>query len=344
MDLVTQAILGAAVAEAGGWRAEFGKSAIFAGLFFGMAPDFDIIARLGGEWSSLIHHRGITHSVFFAPVVAPVCGWLIWKARGSVEGHWRRWSALIFWALLTHPLLDLFTSYGTQLLTPLSQERFALDGVSIIDPIYTVPLLTGLILCAVWRKNRVRGQRLMAALLIATTAYLGFGAWQSMQVSERASVQLARSVSVVRTRAMPTIGNMVLWRVVAKDGEGTIHVGMHSQFAPKPAIVFHQAKALDSPLVQKALADPRGKIYRWFADDLLAYTIEEPGQGGMILQMADMRYGGVRDPLEPMWGARAMFDDQMNVVEITRFNTRRTDGESLKAELRALWRAIWSGP
>ena len=344
MDLVTQALLGAAVAEAGGWRAQFGKSAILAGIFFGMAPDFDIVARLGGEWASLVHHRGLTHSLFFAPVMAAPCGWLIWRVKGAVKGQARRWMTLVFWALWTHPLLDLFTSYGTQLLTPFSDRRFALDGISIVDPLYTLPLLIGLILAFVWRKTPKKGQRLMAVLLALTTAYLAFGTWQSTQVAGLAKAQLAPAVTVERIRAMPTLGNMVLWRIVAKDTQDTIHVGMHSQFAPRPRITFYQAKALDSPLVQKALADPRAQIYRWFADDLLAYTLEEPSQETTILQMADMRYGSVRQPLEPFWGAEAWFDDQDQLVDITRFNNRQAGAQSLKAEAASLWEAIWRGP
>ena len=41
--------------------------------------------------------------------------------------------------VLTHPLLDAHTAYGTQLFWPFSDERFAWSIISIIDPLFTLP-------------------------------------------------------------------------------------------------------------------------------------------------------------------------------------------------------------
>ena len=56
-----------------------------------------------------------------------------------------RWWALVMAAsMLSHPLLDWFTTYGTQLLAPFSRHRFAIDGVGIVDPFYSLTLIAGL--------------------------------------------------------------------------------------------------------------------------------------------------------------------------------------------------------
>src|SRR5690606_37503481 len=68
MDLVTQAVLGAAIGEAG-WGKKLGAGAMCAGALLGMTPDLDIISGLAGQWASLIHHRGVSHSLLFAPLV-----------------------------------------------------------------------------------------------------------------------------------------------------------------------------------------------------------------------------------------------------------------------------------
>src|SRR5690606_22353644 len=107
-----------------------------------------------GEFTTLVVHRGWSHSLLVLPIVAFGVAWVArkWGMRQrtkpdidppprppGVERYWL-WYHLCFWALITHPLLDTFTAYGTQLLAPLSDARFAIDGVSIIDPFYTIPM------------------------------------------------------------------------------------------------------------------------------------------------------------------------------------------------------------
>ena len=69
-----RALLGAAVAEVG-FRHKLGRKAIYTGIFCGLMPDFDIfLGAMTGPWGDLIYHRGPTHSLFFAPLVAPLIG------------------------------------------------------------------------------------------------------------------------------------------------------------------------------------------------------------------------------------------------------------------------------
>ena len=39
----------------------------------------------------------------------------------------------------THGIIDSLTSYGTQLFWPFSNDRFATNTISIIDPLFTLP-------------------------------------------------------------------------------------------------------------------------------------------------------------------------------------------------------------
>ena len=50
-----------------------------------------------------------------------------------------------WWSWPSHLLLDLATSYGTQILSPFSRRRFTLDWIFIIDPYFTALLLAGAI-------------------------------------------------------------------------------------------------------------------------------------------------------------------------------------------------------
>jgi membrane-bound metal-dependent hydrolase YbcI (DUF457 family) len=110
-------------------------------------PDSDILR----DWFSsnpmliLTWHRSVTHSLvcmpFFALALAALTRWF---------ARWRKWDAPSFGALtgiyavgiLSHILLDLVTTFGTMVWSPLQWSRPAWDLIFIID--FT---LTALVLC-----------------------------------------------------------------------------------------------------------------------------------------------------------------------------------------------------
>ena len=340
MDILTQGILGAAIAEAG-WRKDLGRGAIFAGILFGLVPDFDVLSRIWGEWTSVVHHRGFTHSVFFAPLMAGPMGYLFWRINKR-RGEKTAWMHMIFWVLLTHPLLDVFTSYGTQLLTPVSDRRFALDGVSIIDPIYTFPLIGALIIARIWKDKPMRGRRAAQITLAFTTLYLGLGYMVAESTKEKAREELVAKEypKIERMRAMPTFANLLLWRIVAKDEQGDIHVGMVSRVAPND-VPFQTIKRTESPLVDKTMKDERAQIFHWFADEYIHWRIEEQPTETHVF-MDDMRYGGIREPAKAMWSAKATYTKGKDekLLDVTRTQRRPSDPG---AEFGELWRMIWEG-
>ena len=338
MDTITQATLGAALGEAG-WRKALGPKAIAFGALCGLIPDFDAVAALWGDWASLEYHRSLTHSVLFAPVVSPALGWIGWrwaKRRGTP----RQWTKLAFWGLFTHPLLDVFTSYGTQLLYPFSKQRFALDGVSIIDPIYTFPLLIALFVALLWRKRPEVGAWATRLTLGLTTLYLLFG-WHLAGRAEAVGLsQAPSSLAPTFARATPTFGNMALWRVILRGREGNLVVGYTSHIAPTD-IKWHPVERAEDPAVITALGHPHGQLFQWFSDGLLATRVT-PEPGGTMVELVDVRYGGVLKPAEGIWLVEVHLDNQGEVLstKMIRPEGRRMD---IKAEFAAQWQMIWNG-
>ena len=85
------------------------------------------------------------HSILFAVLGAFLFGWLVHKLydtgkRTNITTR-KDWVLLFFWALFTHPILDAFTPYGTQLFTPFSDYRVAFNNIAVADPLYTAPFL-----------------------------------------------------------------------------------------------------------------------------------------------------------------------------------------------------------
>ena len=331
MDSITQGLLGATIAEAG-FRERLGGRAVAWGAFVAVAPDFDMAAAVAGEWASIVHHRGVSHSWIAETVAAPALGWLAWRFVGRREGRWWQWAHLTWWALVTHPALDVCTAYGTQLFAPLSTRRYAIDAVSIIDPLYSLPLLVAVI--AAWRsKRRPRSRRVAVGALAITTLYLGFGLWQSQRAIAWAEEELrAADFEAVEIRAMPTLANLFVHRVAARDGAGRFRVTITSLSAPRP-LVWRALEDDDDPLVTVARRSERGRIFRWFA---MGYAHSElrHTDDGFVVRMSDLRYGSIRDPTRAMWGAEARFDREGRLLEVRRWRREREMGR--REELDAL--------
>src|SRR5437899_10528019 len=171
MDPLTHGLLGATIGQALFAR-RLGGCGLLAGAVAAVAPDLDVVRMATGPMGDWVYHRGVTHSIWVAPLLGPALG--LAAARRQAGGR-PAWTLLFVLTLLSHPLLDWCTSYGTLLLAPLSAHRFALDAVAIIDPAYSLVLLAALLVGA-WRGLAPRGPALSAAAaLLLSTAYLGHG-------------------------------------------------------------------------------------------------------------------------------------------------------------------------
>jgi inner membrane protein len=336
MDSITQGLLGAAVAEAG-FGKKFGNRAMLVGALCGILPDLDIVSGLFGPWASMIHHRGITHSVFFAAVSAPILGWLAWRATKRSGTH-ATWTHLAWWSVVTHPVLDLFTSYGTQLLAPFSDKRFALDAIPIVDPVYSVPLLVALLVALVARRRPRIGQVTTAAVLAATTGYLLFGWHQSTTAKHLAMQQLASEGFKVEHMRVQPVMLVWMWRIAARDAHGNLRVGALSTWRPGK-IDFRRVDRPSDPLVARALESDRGKTFRWFADDMIGVRIERH-EGGTSVFLDDQRYGSALEPERSFWGARAEFDGEGKLVDVTR---ERRSMKKFRTEIGTTWDMMWQG-
>lgn len=188
MDIITQALLGGVVTVVVAGQ-KLGRGAIYAGMLMGCAPDLDIVSKLWGLENEIIYHRGVSHSIILAPFFAIIMAFLLKLKYSkshqllvyeSIYGKPKAWFWFYtaFWALVTHPLLDLFTLYGTQLLAPLSWHRFYLSAISIIDFYYSAMLAMALLIS--YRIYRAFNAQLLPVILCSialwlSTIYLFFG-------------------------------------------------------------------------------------------------------------------------------------------------------------------------
>ncbi len=232
MDSLSQLALGAAVGVAVmGRRTALWKAAAW-GAVAGTLPDLDVFIDHGNPVHNMVLHRAETHAPFwltlfsvpFAAAVARMHGeWAIWK----------RWWLAIWLALVTHPLLDTLTVYGTQIGLPFTNHPFGVGSVFIIDPLYTLPLLIGTML-ALARSN-LRANSFGLAL---STAYLAWGVAVQMHVQRVAVESLAaQQLPAERVLVTPTAFNSLAWRVLVMQRDHYLE-GFYSLLDAKRTVRF----------------------------------------------------------------------------------------------------------
>jgi inner membrane protein len=279
MDSLTQFVLGAAVGVATmGRRTALWKSALWGGLC-GTLPDLDAFIDHGNPVSNMTLHRADSHALFWltfaAPPIAAVIAW-----AGRERALWRRWWLAVWLALVTHPLLDLMTVYGTQLARPFTDHPYAVGSIFIIDPLYTLPLMAGVI-AAVSRRDL----RWNHAGLAVSTAYLAWSFAAQQHVTAIAAASLAEQrIGAHQVLVTPSPFNTVLWRVVAMTPDG-YHEGFHSLLDESPRIRFERFDR--GQALHAALADhPPVQRIAWFSHGF--YKLVQQGDRVLI---SDLRMG-----------------------------------------------------
>jgi inner membrane protein len=283
MDSASQLVLGAAVGMATmGRRTALWKSALW-GAVAGTLPDLDVFIDHGDPISNMVLHRAETHAPFWLTLFSLPMAAAIAKLHG--EGAiWRRWWLAIWLALVTHPLLDAMTVYGTQLLLPFSNQPLGVGSIFIIDPLYTLPLIVGVV-WALASRGSPRGLKANAAGLVLSTAYLGWGVLAQQQVEAVARESLAaQGIAAERVLVVPTAFNSVLWRVVAVDGTH-YHEGFRSLLDDGRQIHFDRFEQGDALAAELSKVVGVQKI-RDFSQGF--YKLHEEGSR---LLVADLRMG-----------------------------------------------------
>lgn len=232
MDSLSQLALGAAVGVAVmGRRTALWKSALW-GAVLGTLPDLDAFIGHGDAILNMTLHRSHSHALFWLTLLAPGLGWAIARLHGET-GHWKRWWLAAWLALVTHPLLDTFTVYGTQLLQPFSDHPFGVGSLFIIDPLYTLPLLIGLALTLTRRSLRPN-----TIGLLLSTGYIAWSVAAQAHATGVARETLARQGVVPQHLLVtPAPFNTVLWRVVAVT-PGDYREGFYSLLDGRRDIAF----------------------------------------------------------------------------------------------------------
>jgi inner membrane protein len=334
MDSLTQIALGASVAAAvapAGHR----RAALLAGAALGTLPDLDVFvvnAVTGNPVERMTWHRGFSHSL----LVLPLVGGLIWagflRLGGRVAQAPGKWFRAIQLALLTHPLLDAFTVYGTQLLWPFRPPPAMWSSVFIIDPLYTVWLLVACV--AAWFLREGRGARRALVLgLVLSSAYLGWSLLAKSLVEREAGRALAAMGLAGAPRfSVPMPFNTLLWRVVAMTPGGFVE-GERSLVADRGPMRF-RAYGSDVAALRGAAHIRAVRELAWFNHGFMKAEVHDG-----VLVLSDLRMGAEPDYSFRFAVARREGDRWVAIPP------QQPDWPwDARRRLPSMWERIWTAP
>ena len=291
MDSLTQIVLGAACGEAILGK-KIGNKALLFGAIGGTIPDLDVFI---GKWiynneiQAMAFHRGFMHSILFSVLGCFLFGWITYKLYNSGKRKdtttLKNWILLFFWSIFTHPILDCFTPYGTQLFAPFSNYRVAFNNISVADPMYIVPFLICIIVLMFFNRKRTQRTWWLKAGIYISSAYMVFTIVNKFYIDSVFKKSFKKAgITYKRFSAQPTILNNILWYSVAETDKN-YHLAFYSlldksKFSEKILTIEKNHNLID-------MTDSNLQTLTWFSNDY--YNISKKDKIGTY-KYVDLRY------------------------------------------------------
>lgn len=286
MDSLTQIVLGAAVGEATLGK-KVGNKAMLWGAIAGTIPDLDVVGRMFlDDITALEWHRGVSHSLVFSLIAAPILGWLLHRFHRNRknEATTKQWSWMFFMALVTHPLLDCHTTWGTQFFWPFDL-RIAYNNINVVDPLYTLPFLALLLVALFTRRGTEKRSKRNKLGIIISSAYMLVTIvlkGVSYQTFKHSLDEQQVEYSSISNR--PTMFNSLLWTANVETKDSFL-IGYHS-FFDKDNHVHFTGHVKNQQMIDSIRQEPQ--IARLLKITKGWYVVREKDD---TLLLCDLRFG-----------------------------------------------------
>lgn len=321
MDSFTQILLGIATAELGAGKKLQRKTFLY-GAILGTIPDLDIvIAQFMNPVEGVAIHRGLSHSILFFLLLSPILGWLISKIeRGKIS--FSSASKMVFWCLQTHVLLDLFTSWGTQVFWPLP-HRIALKTVFVIDPLYTIPLLISLIFAWIKKDDFLSRKKYVLAGVYLSSFYLMLTCGLKLYALHQFEKALKeQNIFYEDLIVKPTAFNCILW---------------NANVATKEAYFLGDYSLFDSQSISFKKYPKNNILAQQLEGNIDFETLKKLSEGWFIVTKKDnqyyfndLRFGLLSsDSHQPQFAFSYVFTNEKGVLKAQEVPKQKRDGVAL---------------
>ena len=330
MDPLSQGVVAAVAAQQKANNKSL-LTATFLGFFSGLAADLDIFFK--SDVDPLLYlefHRQFTHSLIFIPIGSLICTiFFYYIFLRNKKINFRETYIYCTLGYATHGLLDSCTTYGTQLLWPFTNDRVAWNIISIIDPLFTLPLLL-LVFFAVIRKNKI----LSHIALFWACLYIGFGLIQKER-AEIVGVDLAktRGHNFITVIAKPSFANLIVWKIIYETDKKYYIDAVRLSFDIK----IIKGLSIDKLNIKNSFPwlDTNSQQakdierFRWFSNGYIALSKTNSNQ------IIDIRYSTLPNKGDGLWGIE-LSPTVTNDKHIKMVTNRRSRSETYKK----LWNLI----
>lgn len=258
-----------------------------------------------------------------------------WRKRQSLNQNAgiKEWSWLFFWAILTHPLLDCCTTYGTQLLQPFWDYRVAFNNISVVDPIYTIPFLICVIIASRISREHPRRRIINWLGIGLSSAYLLFTFINKHQINQVFENSLAdERIDYQRYSTYPTIFNNLLWQGIA-EGDSNYYHGIYSILDEEPKVQSFTVIPKNHELLKAYEEDRITEILQWFSNGY--YSVSRLDNGD--LQFNDLRFGSIDQTFDESSDYIFSFRLVQEEGHIVDAHQRRARGEAAGNAMSDLW-------
>ncbi|MDX9846192.1 MAG: metal-dependent hydrolase [Tenuifilaceae bacterium] len=318
MDSLTHIVLGAATGQVVLGK-EVGNKALFWGAIAGSLPDFDAIFTPFIEpVSSLLFHRGPSHSLLFALIIAPIFGYLVHRIHkvSSIT----KWTGLFLLSIVMHSTIDIFNTYGTALLWPFSNVRLAFDSLGIIDLFLIIPILTLAILMVFKPQLSLARQKIASSILIFTLAFVLFSIGNKQLIEHRVKQQLKKAsldYNHIKTAPLPLTN--FLWLFLVEDSSG-YNYGYIGNFDEKDVLIRYIPRNHEL-LGNYAQNDEILKLIRFTKGFYTVKQFEDPS-----LWLYDLRFGSMAFESDDWYVFSFKLDGNPNSPSVSRAHPNRSFG------------------
>lgn len=324
MDSFTQIILGIATAELCAGE-KLRRKTFLHGAILGTIPDLDIVV---GQFMNPVNgvaiHRGLSHSLLFFIGLSPILGWIISKLEKE-KISFKNAANMVFWCLLTHVLLDMFTSWGTQIFWPLP-NRIALKTIFVIDPLYTLPLLVSLIMA--WRKPTfsLRKKYVLRGLYISSL-YLAITCGLKLYVVHQFEEALKRQNIQYNTLIVkPTAFNCILWNANIASEDAYL-LGDFSLFDSQPITFEYYPK--NNQFVKELEGNADFETLKNVSEGWFIITKKDS-----LYYFNDLRFGLLtKDADHPQFAFSYIFKKEDGTLKAYEVPKEKRDGKALMQDI-----------
>jgi inner membrane protein len=353
MDSLTQLVLGATTCVLIAPKTHIKRAALY-GMVLGTLPDLDVFYNHHNPILNMVLHRSMTHSLYVlscaALLIFMLCALFDGKLRYQKQNYYEeysinkslwylRWLGAFWLALITHPLLDWFTIYGTQLFWPFNKTPYGLGNIFIIDLVFTIPLIIATIIC--FKKHMHNSKKIVYLHLCCmfSCLYLIVSLLFQYKVNNDVSHYLKKqNIHIQQNQLLVSASpfNILVWRVVLRlpNEYRETYVSIFADHARTDELIWKKIK-IDDIWIAKLQHIDNAKRMMLFTHGFFSITQDSNKQ----LYITDLRMGS--EPYYNFSFKVAHIDAQNNIIPVEVQRRERENNNPYGYYLKWLFQRIY---